>query len=230
MMTDLTELPFFRPFPGEALAGLAASAHWRSYEAGQTVLEAGDAARDVFLVAEGVLRVSARSSGGHEVILNEIGPGALFGEISAIDGAERSANVVALTRARICAMPTTVFMAFALATPAASLHLMRALAALVREKDIRLFELSVLPVRPRLIALLLRLARQRPAGGMIISPPRPHHELAARIGTRREVVSRTLSALLREGLVEQTRGGLVLPRPAALRAEMDAAWEAASDR
>lgn len=227
-MMDLAELPFFRPFPHEALAGLAATAHWRSYAAGQTVLEAGDAAQDVFFVAEGTLRVSARSSGGHEVILNEIGPGALFGEIAAIDGAQRSATVVALTRTRICAMPGSAFMMFALATPTASLHLMRALAALVREKDIRLFELSVLPARPRLVALLLRMARPRPAGGRIISPPRPHHELAARIGTRREVVSRTLSALLREGLVEQTRGGLVLPRPEALQAELDAAWDTAS--
>ena len=61
-----------------------------------------------------------------------------------------------------------------------------------------------------------------------MSPPRPHHELAARIGTRREVVSRTMSALLREGLLEQTRGGLVLPRPEGLRAELNAAWEAAA--
>lgn len=227
-MKDLAELPFFRPFGPDALAGLAGAARWRSYEAGQTVLEAGDDARDVFLVAEGMLRVSSRSRGGHEVILNEILPGALFGEIAAIDHQQRSATVVALTRSRICAIPASAFMAFVLATPAASLHLMRALATLVREKDARLFELSVLPVRPRLVALLLRLARPRPSGGHIVSPPRPHHELAARIGTRREVVSRTMSALLREGLLEQTRGGLVLPRPEGLRAELNAAWEAAA--
>ena len=227
---DLAALPFFRPFPRDSLAGLAATARWHRYAAGQTIIEVGEAGRDVFLVAEGTLRIATGSSGGHDMILGEIGPGALFGEISAIDGAGRSAGVVALTKARVCVLPSDAFLAFALATPAASLQLMRTLAALVREKDARLLELGALPVRPRLVALLLRLARQRASGGKIVSPPRPHHELAARIGTRREVVSRNMSALLSEGLVEQTRGGLVLPRPEALENELDAAWGAALQR
>ncbi|MFN7634139.1 MAG: Crp/Fnr family transcriptional regulator [Acetobacteraceae bacterium] len=226
-MKDLADLPFFTPFQPETLAGLATVARWRSYEAGQVVLEADEDTQDVFFVADGMLRVFARSSGGHEIILNDIGPGAVVGEIAAIDGARRSAHVVALTPARLCAIPGGAFMDFALATPTASLHLMRTLAALVRDKDTRILELSVLPVRPRLIALLLRLARPRPAGGLVVSPPRPHHELAARIGTRREVVSRAMSALRRAGLLAQGRGGLVVPRPDALRLELHAAWSAA---
>ena len=194
------------------------------------MLEVGDAAADVCFVVQGTLRVTTRSVGGHEVILNEIGPGALFGEIAAIDGAGRSAGIVALTRTRLCAIPAAPFVDFALATREASLHLMRSLAALVREKDQRIFELSVLATRPRLIALLLRLARPRSPEGMIISPPRPHHELAARIGTRREVVTRAMASLQREGLVEPMRGGLLLPRPALLEAELEAAWTNAPAR
>lgn len=227
---DLLSLPFFRPFSAEAVAPLSAVARWRSCEAGQVVVEAGDDAPDVYLVVRGTLRVTARSVGGHEIIINEIGPGALFGEIAAIDGAKRSAGIVALTRTQLCVIAAVPFLEFALSTRQATLHLMKALAALVREKDKRIFELSVLATRPRLIALLLRLARPREAGGMIVSPPRPHHELAAMIGTRREVVTRAVAALQRDGLVETTRGGLLLPRPAALRAELDAAWANAPAR
>lgn len=104
---------------------------------------------------------------------------------------------------------------------------MRLLTGLVREKDARLLQLTLLPVRPRLIALLPRMARPHAAGGLVVSPPRPHHELAARIGTRREVVSRTLSALQRDGLVKTERGELVLPRPNSLKAEVEAGFRAA---
>ncbi|MEI6161498.1 MAG: RsmE family RNA methyltransferase, partial [Roseococcus sp.] len=214
-MDDLSRIAFFRPFPADALAALAAVARWRGFESGQTVLEAGDPARAVYFIAEGEVRIVARSSGGHEIILNELGPGDFFGEIAAIDGGTRSAGVLALTRARICVIAAAPFMRFALSTPEASHHVMRLLAGLVREKDARLLELTVLPVRARLIALLLRMARPRDSGGLVVSPPRPHHELASRIGTRREVVSRILAAMAREGLTTPLRGGLTLPKPDA---------------
>ena len=227
-MDDLTRIAFFRPFSPASLEPLVPVARWRSYAPGQAVLEVGDALQDVSFVSEGELRVVARSTGGHEMILNELQPGSLFGEISAADGGRRSASIVALTRARVCAIAAAPFMAFVLATPEASHHLMRTLAALIREKDARLLELAVLPVRPRLAALLLRLSRPRAGGGRIVSPPRPHHELASRIGTRREVVSRVLSAMQRERLADVTRGGVILLQPEALEAEVEAGYAAAS--
>ena len=225
-MDDLSRLAFFRPFPEPILAALAAVARWRGFDAGQTVLEAGDPARDIFFIASGEVRIITGASGGQEIILNELGPGQFFGEIAAIDGGPRSAGVVALTRCRICVIAAEPFMSFALSTPEASQHVMRLLAALVREKDARLLELTVLPVRPRLICLLLRMARPHVSGGLVVSPPRPHHELAARVGTGREVVSRTLSALQRDGLVVAERGGLLLPVPRKLRAEVEASYRA----
>jgi CRP/FNR family cyclic AMP-dependent transcriptional regulator len=227
-MDDLARFPFFRPFAPQALEALAGVARWHVFEPGQTVLEAGDPARDVFFIAEGEVRIVMPSAGGHEIILNELGPGQFFGEIAAIDGGPRSVGVVALTQARVCVIATSPFMTFALSTPEASHHVMRMLAALVREKDARLLELTILPVRPRLIALLLRMARPREGGGMIISPPRPHHELAARIGTRREVVTRILGALTREGLAAPGRAGLVLPDAKALIGEVETSFRTAA--
>jgi len=229
-MDDLSRLPFFRSFDRAALEPLVAVARWRGYLPGQTVLEAGDPSREVALVVEGELRVVTRSSGGHEMILTELRPGSIFGEIAAIDGGQRSASIVALTRARVCCIASGPFMAFALSTPEASHHLMRSLAALVREKDARLMEMAVLPVRARLAALLLRLSRPREGGGRVVSPPPPHHELASRIGTRREVVSRTLGAMQRDGVAELTRGGVILRQVAALEAEVEAGYGATPQR
>lgn len=230
-MDDLSRFAFFRPFAAPALAALAKVARWRGFEPGQTVLEAGDPAREVFFIAEGEVRIVMRSAGGQEIILNELGAGQFFGEIAAIDGGPRSAGVVALTRTRVCVIAAEPFMGFALSTPEASHQVMRMLAALMREKDARLLELTILPVRPRLIALLLRLARPRgpgEGGGMVVSPPRPHHELAARIGTRREVVTRILGALTREGLAAPGRGGLALPDPQTLITEVETSFRKAA--
>ncbi len=227
-MDDLRRFAFFRPFSDLALAGLAAAGRWRDVDAGQVVLEAGDPASDVYFIAEGELRVLTRSSSGYEIILNEMGAGQLFGEIAAIDGGGRSTTVVALTRARLCVIAAEPFMRFALSAPNVSREVMRKLTAIIREQNDRLLELTILPVRPRLVSLLLRLARVQRGGERVVSPPRPHHELAARIGTRREVVSRTLSALQRDGLVVVKRGGFHLPNPALLEAEVEASYRAAA--
>ncbi|WP_235907655.1 Crp/Fnr family transcriptional regulator [Siccirubricoccus phaeus] len=227
-MQSIERLPFFRAFSPEALAPLQAAASWRSFEAGQVVVEGGDATQEVFFLAEGVVRVLGRTSGGHELILNELKAGDMVGEYAAIDGGPRSAAVVALTRTRLCALPSAPFMAFVLATPAAALELLRMLTARVRERDARLIELVALPVRLRLASLLLRLSRPRAAGGRVISPPPPHHELAARIGTRREVVSRILSQMQREGLLSSDRRAIALPQPEMLAAAVEAGFQQAS--
>jgi CRP-like cAMP-binding protein len=108
---------------------------------------------------------------------------------------------------------------------------MRALTARLRLQDQRLFEQVVLPVRHRLASELLRLSRPREghgAAGRVVSPPPPRHVLAARIGARRETVAAALAELAREGLVEVSARAIALPRPEALRAEIEAQLRGAS--
>ena len=83
-------------------------------------------------------------------------------------------------------------------------------------------------VRPRLVSLLLRLARVHRGGERVVLPPRPHHKLAARFGTIREVVSRAIAALQRQGLVVVERGCLHLTKPALLKADLEASYRAAA--
>ena len=229
----LAVLPLFRGASGAALAALTAHASWRFFEAEQVVLDFGETSTDVFLVAEGGLRVVVRTHGGHEIILGDLGAGEFFGEIAAIDGAPRSANVSALSRTRLFQVPGPAFLNAVFGCPVVCHRVLRGLAALVRLQSERLLEFAVLPVRQRLLAELLRLSRERPAAAgapaaRVVSPPPPQHVLAARIGARREAVSRELSALARAGLLRSTRGAIVLLDPAALRAELDGRPEGAA--
>jgi CRP-like cAMP-binding protein len=223
----LARLAFLRDAEPAALSAAAPLARWLAVGPGALVLDFGDTTDDVFFVAEGAVRVVVRTPAGQEVILGDLGPGDVFGEMAAIDGAPRSANVTALHAARLCRLPAAAFLEVALRSPAVGLRVMRVLTARLRLQDQRLFEHTVLPVRHRLASELLRLSRLREdrgaaAAGRVVSPPPPQHVLAARIGARRETVSTVLAEMAREGLVEVSARAIALPRPDALRAAIDA--------
>jgi CRP/FNR family transcriptional regulator, cyclic AMP receptor protein len=221
----LARLPFLQGADPGALSAAAPLALWLNVAPGALVLDFGDTTNDVFFVAEGSVRVLVRTPLGQEVILGDLGPGDVFGEMAAIDGAPRSANVTALHAARLCRMPAAAFLEVALRSPPVAMRLMRILTARLRLQDERLFEHVVLPVRYRLASELLRLSRPRDArgaGGHVVSPPPPQHVLAARVGARRETISLMLTELAREGLVEVSSRGIVLSRPEALREAISA--------
>jgi CRP/FNR family cyclic AMP-dependent transcriptional regulator len=148
--------------------------------------------------------------------------GQFFGELSAIDSTKRSANVTALTRAELCIMPAAVFREAIFTSSAVCDQVLHLLASRVRELNARLTEHSIFDLKHRLYSELLRMAGPRPGkpGERSVTPPPFHHVLAARIGCRREQVTRELSAMSQEGLLEKTRGALVLTKPQVLEARL----------
>jgi CRP-like cAMP-binding protein len=215
-------VPLFAAVSNEALTALASLARWQVYAAGEIIVDAGDASADVFVITEGSARVVVRTAFGYEAILNDLVAGDLFGEMAAIDGAHRSANVTALCYTRLCVIPGTAFMDLVLSSREVSHRLLSLLSIRLRVKDERLIEFGALTVRQRLIAELIRLSRPRGPHERVISPPPPQHILAARVATRRESVSREMAEMTRSGLITNGRAALVLHRPDELRAEIEA--------
>lgn len=201
----------------------------KRFSEGELVLDFDDPSTDVYFIVSGDVRVLIRTAAGKEMILGDFGPGNFFGEMAAIDGAKRSANVTALTNAELLLVPPTAFREIVLHSPEIAERLLRLLTSRVRELNVRLFERSVLDLRHRLYAELLRMASPRKGheGQSIVSPPPFQHDLAARIGCRREQVSRELGAMTEEGLAEKVRGGLVLLRPNVLEKRVRDAMNAA---
>jgi len=226
------------PFDGIAffhdLAPDQAEAHARHcvrkhFAEGELVLDFDDTSTDVYFIAHGEVRVLIRTASGKEMIFGDFGPGCFFGEMAAIDGAMRSANVTALTNAELCVVPAADFKAIVLSEPQLCDRLLRLFTHRIRELNMRLFERSVLDLRHRLYAELLRLASPRKGspGQTAISPPPRQHDLAARIGCRREQVSRELTAMIDDGLAEKTKGALVLLKPSLLEKRVHEALDQA---
>ena len=218
----IRRLSLFVGVPDETLAELAARTRWQTYAANTVVVDVGDATNDVYIITEGSLRVILRPVFGYKSILDDMRLGDYFGEIAAIDGANRSANVTALTQTRLCVIPGAAFMELVLGSPQVAHRLMVELSTRLRNKDERLIEFGALTVRQRLIAELLRLARTRGGGEQVISPLPPQHILAARVATRRETVSREMAEMIRAKTISVLKGGIILHRPDLLKAEIEA--------
>lgn len=162
---------------------------------GRTIIGVGSRSTDVFFIDEGAVQVLLYSAQGREVSVRDLGPGDVFGELAALDGAPRSASVVTTADARITVMSRTDFMACLEASPAAAIWLAQRLAAEVRRLTGRIFELSALNVQARVHCELLRTATRGADGSLVIDPKLTHAKLASRIGTHREAVTREINAL-----------------------------------
>ena len=221
-MQSLTNIPFFKDVVEFGVERFDRSCAWRRYDPEEAVVDFEDHTADVYFIITGDVRILVRSMNGREVILGEMRANQFFGELSAIDGVSRSANVSALTRCELCIMPGPVFREIMQLSPAILDKVLRLLTGRIRELNLRLTEHALLDLKHRLYAELLRLSQPRAghSGERVLTPPPFHHVLAARIGCRREQVTRELSTLAHEGLMERTRGAFIIRRPDLLESRI----------
>jgi CRP/FNR family transcriptional regulator, cyclic AMP receptor protein len=215
----LSDIPLFKGAEAEILRRFTGRESWAVHDPGSLVVDFDDVTTDVFFIVTGAVRAVVRTPGGREVILGDLVAGQVFGEMSAIDEAPRSASISVLNRSSVARMSGTTFMELATQSPIVARRLMQILSERVRLGNAKLVEHSSLTIRYRLYAELLREARPRKAGSdeMIISPPPTQQILAGRIGGRREAVSREIADLLRRGMLARTPAALVITRPQWLR-------------
>ncbi|MGI9514489.1 MAG: Crp/Fnr family transcriptional regulator [Anderseniella sp.] len=225
VVDEIRDIPLFATLGEGDARRLSVHCVWRSVAENELIIDYEDETAEVLFVVDGRVRVLLRTASGREVILDDMQGGRYFGEMAAIDGLPRSANVTALEKTRICVMPDAVFRDACTTIPSVGLSVMKMLADRVRTLNQRLGEYAFLTAKQRLCAELLRLSRPRMGNEKqrIVSPPPLQRELADRISTQREVVTRELASLSRKNVVEKTRGGLVLVEPDRLNAIIDEA-------
>ena len=96
-MARLAGIPFFKD-PGIDLSVFESRCRWRRFDTDELLVDFDEESTDVYFLVAGDVRILIRTPAGKEVILGEMRAGQYFGELSAIDGVRRSANVTALTR------------------------------------------------------------------------------------------------------------------------------------
>ncbi|MDP6815043.1 MAG: Crp/Fnr family transcriptional regulator [Alphaproteobacteria bacterium] len=198
----------FSDLDDDQIGRIGRRCHWKRWDKDQQILGQSEPSTDVFFIVEGTVRAKSYSSAGREVSFTDISEGDLFGEFSAIDGQPRSSSVVSLTPCALGRMPATDFRLTLGECPEAAMKLIELLVGKTRMLSNRVFEFSTLPVHSRIHIELLRLAEQGESDGSsaVVEPAPTHQELAARINTHREAVTRELNRLVAEGLLTLHRG------------------------
>jgi adenylate cyclase len=211
-LLGLQKVDLFKGLDTYTLREIAAQCRWTRCRRNEYVIRRDGVDRDVYFVIAGMVRVGASTSRGRQIIFRDLPAGELFGVHSAIDGKARLADVVATRETLLASMSPEVFRAILASHASVRERLLRRLTGAVRELAERLLDLGAQRVQPRIWLELLRLAREAGVrdNAARIEPAPPHKDIASRIGTSREEVTRELSRLARRKLVERVGRTLVL--------------------
>jgi CRP-like cAMP-binding protein len=222
----LKRVPIFSSLSDDEFAFLTARLVQRKFDAGELIFSEGEACAGLYVIESGNVRIFKSSIGGREQVLAIDGPGSSIAELPVFDGGSYPASAQAVTSCSLFFFSKPDFQSLCLQHPQVALKVLRVVGARLRKLVGIIEELSFTTVRHRLVALLVRLAKtasKREGDAVTVELPANNTELAAQIGTVRELVSRNLSRLQAENLIQSDNRTVIIPSLKKLKAELDTA-------
>ncbi|MCY7344571.1 MAG: Crp/Fnr family transcriptional regulator [Pseudonocardia sp.] len=189
-------------------AALAGRGRQRRWPAGASLFLEGERCATVVVVTSGRVKVFSLTEQGEEVVLAVRGPGALLGELSAVDGAPRGASVAALEPVSAIVVPIEGFVEFLRLHTGAAMVLLRLITSRLRDADRKRVEFGTYDIAARVARRLVELADRfgEPDGaGVRITVALSQDELAGWVGASREAVAKALRVLRDRGYVTTGR-------------------------
>ncbi len=220
----LKKVQIFSDLTDKELGFLAERAVPMRAEPGKLIFSEGQPCEGLYVVESGAVKVYKSSAGGREQVLTIDGAGGSIAELPVFDGGNYPASAAAVAESRLLFVSKRDFQALCLQHPEVALKVLKVVGARLRRLVGIIEELSFTTVRHRLASLLLRLTQRRgekTARGTEFTLRGSNQEIAAHIGTVRELVSRNLSRLQAEGIVKIEGKTVIVPDLSALEAEVE---------
>src|SRR5581483_4678455 len=220
----LARVPLFSGLEQSEMDFIARRAVPRRYSAGETIFSEGEPCQGLYVVESGSVKIFKTSPGGREQLLAIDAPRASIAELPVFDDGTYPASASAVNDARLVFISKQDFRALCLEHPQVALKVLSVVGARLRRLVGIIEELSFTTVRHRMAALLLNLAKRggtKTDRGTEFTLPATHQELAAMIGTVRELVSRNLSRLQAENIIAVEGRTVIVPDLARLETELE---------
>ncbi len=218
----LRKTPLFSDLDDKELARLAECAVPRRFAENQIIFAEGEPCSGLYVVESGSVKIFKTSIHGREHVLSVEGPASSIAELPVFDGGNYPASAAAVKEAVLLFIGKKEFRTLCMEHPEAALKLLRVVGRRLRLLVEIIENLSFTTVRHRLAAHLVRLARhegKKTDRGVEFTLGTTNQQLAAQIGTVRELVSRNLSRLQAQGLIELDGKTVVVSDLDALQAE-----------
>jgi CRP/FNR family transcriptional regulator len=218
----LRKTALFASLTEKELQALAARTVRKRFQRGELLFGEGDACTGLFLVASGKIRIFKLSPSGREQVLAIEGPGSSFAELPVFDGGNYPAAASASEDAELLFVSRKDFQNFCREHPDVALKVIAVVGSRLRRLVGIIEDLSFTTVRQRLIAVILRMVQASGISskeGVRVELTMSHQDLAAELGTVRELVSRNLSRLQAEGFLEVEGRKIIVKDLTGLRRE-----------
>ncbi len=223
LIAALRRLPLFNELSEQELEVIAERVRRRKYEANEMIFSEGEACQELLIVEAGEVKVFKSAASGREQLIAIERAANSLAEFPVFDEGCHSSTARAIVATIVLELPAEHFRKICMQYPKVAIKVIRVLGHRLRHLDALVEKLSFSTVRGRLIAHLLQLAEDhgRRAGSRVdLELLENNEELAARLGTVRELISRNLGRLHGEGLVEMRRRAVTIPDVRKLKDEL----------
>ncbi len=210
----LQSVPIFSDLDNAGIETLSRVVARKVYPKDGVVFFENESGDSLFMILSGRVKVTILGDDGREIILTVLGPGDFFGEMSLLDNEPRSATAIATEETELVSLQRADFESVLADNKEIALGLIRVLTQRLRRADQQIETLALLDVYGRVARLIVDLAREegrRLKDGRVAFRRVTHQEIANRIGTTRETVTRILKDLERAGRIKVEGKEIVVP-------------------
>src|ERR1039458_7632909 len=218
----LRKHPIFCDLDAEALDQLCRYAKHTTLKRGATIFSKGDPGNSLVAVVSGTVKISVSSPDGRSAILNLIGAGEIFGEMSVLDGQPRSADATANTNCEIFIIDRREFLPFVRSQPALAMKFIELLCTRLRWTSDQVEQIILQNLPGRLASALIRLTEKHklaPAGRTIAVT---QQEISEMVGMTRESINKQLRIWASRKWVRLEHGAIVVLNAEPLQALVEA--------
>ena len=226
-LRELAQVPIFQRLGARELEQLCRIANRESFKPNTVVFFQGDRADKLYVILSGGAKVYRQAEDGRQKIVGTLGPREIFGELTLLDGRERSATVETIAQTEMRSVAHRDFRAVATKNPDILWRVMEALCERIRGLNEETLNLAFEELPYRIVQALDELVEKRGkpgAGGRIVVETTPA-DIGQRVGADRQETCRVLKMLSKRGLLELDADEVVIPDARALKRALEYARE-----